>query len=56
MSYPKLNILVAYPYADKGTVGFIKKNEKDIRFLLDSGAFTAWKARPYEPCIYHRDS
>lgn len=41
--YP-LNILVAYPYMDKVTIKFLHDNQKDIRFLLDSGAFTAWKA------------
>lgn len=41
---PKLNILVAYPYMKTGVIQVLKENEKDIRFLLDSGAFTAWKA------------
>ena len=40
----KLNILVAYPYMSKSTISFLKGNSDNIRFLLDSGAFTAWKA------------
>jgi hypothetical protein len=40
----KLNILVAYPYMSKGVIEIIKENQDKIRFLLDSGAFTAWKA------------
>lgn len=39
----KLNILVAIPYCDRQTLDFIAKLP-DCRFLLDSGAFTAWKA------------
>ena len=43
-----LNILIAYPYFSKSPDAYIKslnniKNKK-FRFLLDSGAFTAWKA------------
>jgi len=41
---PKLNILVAYPYLKPNVIQFLKEHESDIRFLLDSGAFTAWKA------------
>jgi hypothetical protein len=41
---PKLNILVAYPYMKTNVIQFLKEHESDIRFLLDSGAFTAWKA------------
>jgi len=40
----KLNILVAYPYMKNEVINELKKNKKDIRFLLDSGAFTAWKS------------
>lgn len=39
-----LNILVAYPYMKPDVIGAIKANKTRIRFLLDSGAFTAWKA------------
>lgn len=42
--YP-LNILVAYPYVNKQIIKVLKEKEKDIQFLLDSGAFTAWKAK-----------
>lgn len=40
----KLNILVAYPYLKPDVIRVISENKNDIRFLLDSGAFTAWKA------------
>lgn len=40
---PKLNILIAYPYLKKESIDLIKSNDS-IRFVLDSGAFTAWKA------------
>lgn len=39
-----LNLLVAYPYAKPDVIELIRQNEGRIRFLLDSGAFTAWKA------------
>lgn len=42
-SFPKLNILVAYNYLDSTTLSVIKNNQEQIRFLLDSGAFTSWK-------------
>lgn len=35
---------MAYPYLDKNTVSIIRENQSSIRFLLDSGAFTAWKS------------
>ena len=38
-----LNILVSYPYAKPNVLQPLIDNKKDIRFLLDSGAFTAWK-------------
>lgn len=40
----KLNILVAYPYMKPNVIDLLKERQNDIRFLLDSGAFTAWKA------------
>jgi len=40
----KLNLLVAYPYMGKAVINTILQNENTINFLLDSGAFTAWKA------------
>jgi len=43
-SNEKLNILVAYPYMDKRTIELLSANKDRVRFLLDSGAFTAWKA------------
>ena len=64
---PKLNLLVAIPYM-KGTIlDILRENQGRIRFLLDSGAFTAWKAGkpialddycrfleslPIQPCRY----
>lgn len=40
----KLNLLAAYPYVSQPLISELKKGGDDIRFLLDSGAFTAWKA------------
>ena len=41
----KLNILIAYPYCNEPVVDLLKKFPKnDLRFVLDSGAFTAWKS------------
>lgn len=40
----KLQCLVAYPYINNGIIKFLKDNEKSVQFVLDSGAFTAWKA------------
>lgn len=39
-----LNILVAYPYMKVNVVDKLNENQNLIRFLLDSGAFTAWKS------------
>lgn len=45
----KLNILVAYPYMKKNLVEGLVKHGDRINFLLDSGAFTAWKSgKPIE--------
>lgn len=41
---PKINLLVAYPYLKDNVIKQIKDNHQHIRFLLDSGAFTAWKS------------
>lgn len=40
----KLNVLVAYPYASANILQKLKARESTTRFVLDSGAFTAWKA------------
>jgi hypothetical protein len=40
----KLNLLVAYPYMNKQMIDALQSNKDKIRFVLDSGAFTAWKA------------
>lgn len=40
----KLNVLVAYPYMKKNVVEALIKHSGSINFLLDSGAFTAWKS------------
>jgi hypothetical protein len=39
-----LNILTAYPYMKKPIIEVLKDNQEDIKFILDSGAFTAWKS------------
>lgn len=40
----KLNILIAYPYLKPDMIEKLRANGSSVRFLLDSGAFTAWKA------------
>lgn len=40
----KLNILTAYPYLKDEAIEILIRNKSKINFLLDSGAFTAWKA------------
>jgi len=40
----KLNLLVAYPYMKKPVIEKLVEHGDKIRFLLDSGAFTAWKS------------
>jgi hypothetical protein len=40
----KLNLLVAYPYMTEKVMAMLKRERARIRFVLDSGAFTAWKA------------
>lgn len=39
-----LNLLVAYPYMKPDLIKLVHENQGKIRFVLDSGAFTAWKA------------
>jgi len=39
-----LNLLIAYPYMTRDMVSFISQHERDIRLLIDSGAFTDWKS------------
>lgn len=39
----KLNLLVAYPYMTSQVIGVLKEHRTRLRFILDSGAFTAWK-------------
>lgn len=39
----KLNLLIAFPYCTTQVVDLISKHQATTRFLLDSGAFTAWK-------------
>jgi hypothetical protein len=41
---PRLNLLIAYPYLTKQLLAQVKSELPRTRFLLDSGAFTAWKA------------
>ncbi len=40
----RLNLLVAYPYANAATVKALADRRDEIRFVLDSGAFTAFKS------------
>lgn len=44
MTDPRLNVLVAYPYLNKQMIELLVRCGPQLRFLLDSGAFTAWKA------------
>jgi hypothetical protein len=45
----RMNLLVAYPYMSNQVIQLIARNQDKIRFVLDSGAFTAWKAgKPLE--------
>ena len=39
---PKLNILIAYPYMNRGILDTLASHRDKIRFLMDSGAFTAF--------------
>lgn len=39
-----LNLLVAFPYVNPGILRLLVQNKERVRFLLDSGAFTAWKS------------
>lgn len=41
---PKLNLLIAYPYIKADVIQMLKEHEHKLRFVVDSGAFTAWKA------------
>lgn len=40
---PPMNVLIAYPYMTKPSIDRLKELEGRSRWLLDSGAFTAWK-------------
>lgn len=46
MNEPCCNLLIAYPYLSKGGDAMIRtvKRARKYRLLVDSGAFTAWKA------------
>jgi len=35
---------MAIPYCDKGSLAILSQHGERVRFLLDSGAFTAWKS------------
>jgi hypothetical protein len=41
---PRLNLLVAYPYMKSQLLNVLDGARDDIRLVVDSGAFTAWKA------------
>jgi hypothetical protein len=40
----RLNLLVAYPYMKPDMIPVLKEHAADIRLVIDSGAFTAWKS------------
>lgn len=44
MSDIKLNVLVAWPYLKPDLIAMLREHRQHIRLLVDSGAFTAWKA------------
>lgn len=44
MTKPRLNVLVAYPYVTPDHLRIFGELGDECRWLLDSGAFTAWKA------------
>lgn len=53
--FPKLNVLIAYPYFKQPVIDLIanKSIANDLNLLVDSGAFTAWKAgKPIELSTY----
>lgn len=55
MTEPRLNVLVAYPYMSPQIIEGLTKLGPELRFVLDSGAFTAWKAgKPIELDDYCR--
>jgi hypothetical protein len=39
----RVNLLVAYPYWNAPFNAWIKQHSADVRLLIDSGAFTAWR-------------
>jgi hypothetical protein len=41
---PRLSLLIAYPYMSPKVAAAVAARADDIRLLVDSGAFTAWKA------------
>lgn len=41
---PPLNLLMAYPYIKPDVLRFFVERKSELRLLIDSGAFTAWKA------------
>lgn len=41
---PRLNLLCAFPYITKRLAKLIGENYAALRFIIDSGAFTAWRA------------
>ena len=43
MTKPRLNVLVAYPYMNLQIIEGLARLGPELRFVLDSGAFTAWK-------------
>jgi hypothetical protein len=40
----RLNLLIAYPYYDERFAKALQGHDEDVRLLLDSGAYTAWRS------------
>jgi hypothetical protein len=40
----RLNVLCAFPYMSESRIALLNEHRHKLRFLLDSGAFTAWRA------------
>jgi hypothetical protein len=54
-NFPKLNVLIAYPYFKQPIADLVRSPSisSDLNLLVDSGAFTAWKAgKPIELKTY----
>lgn len=41
--HDRLNVLCAYPYMARPLLDYVAERKDDLRIVIDSGAFTAWK-------------